>query len=123
MSENIESVAGKGLLSSIKKADIVLAPGSPTWPTIDNPVKLISNRPINAHPRNVTNLNNSIFESLNEAAKLKGGTHTIKDGRITFALEYGDWCDDNDKVTVQVIWGNRKKRDVSSTLELTKPPN
>jgi len=121
MSENIQSVAGKGLLSAIKKADVVLAPGSPAWPTIDNPVKLISNRPINAHTRNVTTLMNSDFESLNEAAKLKGSKHTIRDDKITFNLEYGDWCGSNDKVTVTVIWGNRKQRDVSSTLELTKP--
>lgn len=121
MSENIQSVAGKGLLSAIKKADVVLAPGSPAWPTIDNPVKLISNRPINAHTRNVTTLMNSDFESLNEAAKLKGSKHTIRDDKITFNLEYGDWCNSNDKVTVTVIWGNRKQRDVSSTLELTKP--
>ena len=117
MSENIESVAGKGLLSPIKKADVVLAPGSPAWPTIGNPVKVISNRPINAHPRNVTTLMNSNFESLNEAANLKSGQHTIRNEKITFDLEHGDWCDSNDKVTVTVLWGNRKQRDVSSTLE------
>ena len=122
MSKEEKSKPGKGILSPPEVPTIHLEEGSPTWPTPNSPMVIISSRPINSY-----NISTWTLRDAEGAVKNPGGKKKFKPGLDSvcrFRVEHRPWMDSlqsaGKKMNITVDWFNANG-EIGAGLELENP--
>jgi len=122
MSDDIPSIRGKGILSGPDKGDVWFEDEDHKWPTEDRPtVTIYSRRPYNAYYICESILMDDDGNRLNEGASLRKTVAADIDYRMCkFVIKAGSWSTDIDKAKLTIVWGNAVKKEVSTTITLSR---
>ena len=120
MSDTIPSQAGKGILARPESPVLYFEDDSPKWPSKENPVVLLSRRPVNSDSTSKWYIRDARGNPRNQRVRISAN----KDNSCRYEINYESWMNKaqstGQSMEIRVDWGNAvgessKRQDLVNT--------